>query len=311
MQIKIKNFEIITVRLVNSSKGGNFMSAVFAKIIGYSYSIISTKKFIGWEYAASIHLFRFLATKFKKRYIMKKVVLLLVFFSLVGIPSHTFAQKKIPILIYHSIDEFKGQGSKDLYVSPENFEKQMAYLKNHGFTLMTFERWGEVNQVKKPIFITFDDGYKNNVNAFAIFQKLKGANFHPTATLFVISDFVGRSNRLSRSDIKQMVDSGIFSVQSHTATHPDLTKVKDIDYELKESKEKIQQMTGKPVIALAYPYGIFNEKVIAETKKYYQFGLTTIPEPYVKTGKPNENYLLPRIYVKNSTTLDEFVENLQ
>ena len=66
-------------------------------------------------------------------------------------------------------------------------------------------------------------------------------------------------------------------------------------------------MTGKPVIALAYTgYGIYNEKVIAETKKYYQFGLTTIPEPYVKTGKPNENYLLPRIYVKNSTTLDEF-----
>lgn len=289
------------------------MSAVCAKIIGYSYSIVSTKKFIGWKTAASIHFFSFIATKVKKRYIMKKVVLLLVIFSLFGIPSHTFAQKKIPILIYHSIDEFKGQGSKDLYVSPENFEKQMAYLKDNGFTLLTFERWREINQVKKPIFITFDDGYKNNVNAFAVFRKLEGVNFHPTATLFVISDFVGRSNRLSRSDIKQMVDSGIFSVQSHTATHPDLTKVKDIDYELKESKEKIEQMTGKPVIALAYPYGIYNQKVIEETKKYYQFGLTTIPEPYVQTqtGKPNENYLLPRIYVKNSTTLDEFVENLQ
>ena len=64
----------------------------------------------------------------------------------------------------------------------------------------------------------------------------------------------------------------MLSIQSHTATHPDLTKITDYEYELKESRDKIQKITGKPVIALAYPYGNFNDKVVAETKQYYLFG---------------------------------------
>ncbi|MFD6442903.1 polysaccharide deacetylase family protein, partial [Peribacillus sp. NPDC060186] len=157
-------------------------------------------------------------------------------------------------------------------------------------------------------FITLDDGYKNNLNAFAIFQKLKNERFKPTGTIFVISDFIGRSNRLSKSDLKTMADSGIISIQSHTATHPDLTKIINYEYELKGSKDNIQKITGKPVNALAYPYGNFNDKVVAETKKYYLFGITTTPEPFSEKGIKDERYLLPRIYIKYSTTLDDFAK---
>lgn len=237
---------------------------------------------------------------------MKKVVKFFLCLLIVMVPSQAFAQRKVPILVYHFIDEFKGLGSKELYVIPENFEKQMMYLRDHGFTLLTFERWQDIDKVNKPIFITFDDGYKDNLNAFAIFQKLKNDRFQPTGTTFVISDFIGRSIRLSKADIKMMVDSGMISIQSHTATHPDLTKIKNYQYELKESKDKIQKITGKPVIAIAYPYGTWNNKVVEETKKYYLFGLTTTPEPFSKKGIKDERYLLPRIYIKYSTTLDEF-----
>jgi peptidoglycan/xylan/chitin deacetylase (PgdA/CDA1 family) len=236
---------------------------------------------------------------------MKKFLLCLL---LLMVPSHVFAQGKVPILVYHSIEEYKGLGSKELYVTPENFEKQMMYLRDHGFTLLTFERWQDIDKVNKPIFITFDDGYKNNLKAFGVFQKLKTERFQPSGTIFVISDFIGQSIRLSESDIKKMVDSGIISIQSHTATHPDLIKIKDYYYELKESKDKIQRLTGKPVIALSYPYGTWNNKVVVETKKHYRFGLTTTPEAFSKKGIKDELYLLPRIYVKYSTTLDDFAK---
>lgn len=239
---------------------------------------------------------------------MKKFVLLFIVTFLLGMPSQALGQKKVPILIYHSIDEYKGLGSKELYVTPENFEKQMIYLKNQGFTLLTFERWDEISKVNKPIFITFDDGYKNNENAFAIFQKLADSNFKPTGTIFVISDFIGRPNRLSKEELKNMSDSGFFSIQSHTATHPDLTKTDNYVYELKGAKEKIEKVTGKPVFALAYPYGNFNDRVAAETKKYYKYGITTTPGPFTKTGYKNEDYFLPRTYVKYSTTMEDFVK---
>ncbi|WP_102692355.1 polysaccharide deacetylase family protein [Rummeliibacillus pycnus] len=239
---------------------------------------------------------------------MKKVAMIFLCLLILILPSQVFAQRKVPILIYHSIDEFNGHGSKDLYVAPKNFEKQMIYLRDHGYTLLTFDQWQDIDKVNKPIFITFDDGWKNNLNAFDIFQKLKNERFQPTGTIFVISDFIGRSNRLSESDLKMMADSGIISIQSHTVTHPNLTKIKNHEYELKESKDKIQKVTGKPVIALAYPYGNFNNKVVAETKKYYSFGLTTIPELFSEKHIKDELYLLPRIYIKYSTTLNEFAK---
>ncbi len=232
----------------------------------------------------------------------------LLFLSLLilGLPKNVAAKQKVPILVYHSIDEYSGTGSKELYVTPENFEKQMTYLRDHGYTLLTFERWQDIESVPKPIFITFDDGYKNNLHAFLILQKLTNSSFRPTATFFVISDFIGRANRLTNSDLRMVVNSGLISVQSHTSTHPDLTKEKNLKYELKESKEKIQKITGKPVIAIAYPFGNTNEHVVAETKKYYQFGLTTTPGPFSLTGYKNELYYLPRIYIKYSTTLADF-----
>lgn len=239
---------------------------------------------------------------------MKKIAIFSFFLFVLFLSNPVSAAKKVPILIYHSIDEFHDHGSKELYVTPENFEDQMKYLRDHGFTLLTFERWNEIYNVRKPIFITLDDGYKNNLNAFTIFQKLQTQNFKPTATFFVISDFVGRSNRLSESDLKKLADSGLISIQSHTATHPDLTKVTDYPYQLKSSKDKIQNITGKPVIALSYPYGSYNPKVLDETKKYYQYGLTTIPELYSQRKLKDEAYLLPRIYIKYSTDLEEFAE---
>ncbi|HYK71735.1 MAG TPA: polysaccharide deacetylase family protein [Pseudoneobacillus sp.] len=239
---------------------------------------------------------------------MRKMFLLLFMILTLCLPTQAFGKKEVPILVYHSIDEFKGHGSKELYVTPVNFEEQMKYLKSNGYTLLTFDRWGEIDKVNKPIFITFDDGYKNNLNAFDIFQRLKGDDFHPVATIFVISDFIDRPNRLTKADLKRMSDSGFFSIQSHTATHPDLTKIQNFEHELKTSKEEIEQIVGKPVFAISYPFGNFNDRVVEETKKYYRFGLTTTPGPYIESGMKKDLYLLPRSYVKYSTTLEDFAK---
>lgn len=260
----------------------------------------------GFFFIGFFHVWNTIEKYKKVRISMKRLFIVLLCLYLFGEKESVFAETKVPILVYHSIAEYNGHGSKELYVTPENFEKQMSFLRDHGFTLLTFERWQDIKRVSKPIFITFDDGYKNNLNAYTIFERLKSDKFKPTGTIFVISGFIDRPNRLSNADLKMLVDSGIFSIQSHTVTHPDLTKVENVRAELQNSKEYIQKITGRPVIALSYPYGNTNEKVISEAKEYYKFALTTTPAAYTPSGIKNELYLLPRIYIKYSTTLDDF-----
>lgn len=216
-------------------------------------------------------------------------------------------QQKVPILMYHGVDDYKGQGLPILFVSPANFEKQMQYLKDNGYTLLTFERFGDINKVNKPILVTFDDGMKNNLNALQILEKLEDDKFKPAATEFIIAGRIDSGPySLSSADIKEMAGSGIFSIQCHTMSHSDLRKVTNYEQELEASKEKIEQLTGKPVIALAYPIGYFNDKVVAETKKYYQYAVTTKTGIFIEKGQANEMYLMHRIFIKSTTTISQF-----
>jgi peptidoglycan/xylan/chitin deacetylase (PgdA/CDA1 family) len=103
-----------------------------------------------------------------------------------------------------------------------------------------------------------------------------------------------------------MVNSGIFSIQGHTMTHNDLRLITSYDEELRSSKEKIEQITGKPITAIAYPSGRFNDKVVEETKKYYQYATTTIPGQFITKGEKDELYLMHRVRISNDTTLAQF-----
>ena len=64
----------------------------------------------------------------------------------------------------------------------------MNYLKNDGFTVISFEQIDQIAGIKKPVIITFDDGYENNYTyAYPILKKY---NF--TATIFVCTDFIDK-----------------------------------------------------------------------------------------------------------------------
>jgi peptidoglycan/xylan/chitin deacetylase (PgdA/CDA1 family) len=216
-------------------------------------------------------------------------------------------QQSVPILMYHAVDKYKGEGLKGLFVDPDDFEAQMKYLKNNGYTLLTFEHWDDINKVNKPIFVTFDDGMKNNLNAFRILQKLEDDSFHPTATEYMIAGAIDSGPYwLSSGDLKEMADSGIFSIQSHTMSHADLPKITNYEEELKTSKEKIEQITGKPVIAIAYPFGHFDDKVVDETKKYYKYATTTKPGQYIEKNQENDLLLLKRVRISDTTTISQF-----
>ena len=62
---------------------------------------------------------------------------------------------KIPVLVYHSINNDKSKLSLNVY----SFDKQIAFLKKRGFQTTSFNKINK--DKKKQIIITFDDGYKD------------------------------------------------------------------------------------------------------------------------------------------------------
>ncbi len=224
-----------------------------------------------------------------------------------SVPNQNFvANSSIPVLIYHCVDD-NVFGLKDLFVSPKNFEAQMNYLKDNGYTPITFQDLGNLGNFTKPIIITLDDGYMDNfTEAYPILKK-----FNFKATIFVISGMLGKKDYLTIDQIKEMTD--IINFQGHTITHPDLKKmqVQDINKlrdELSKSKSDIEAITGKPVNVLAYPAGSYSNGVISVAKEYYTFAVTTKPGIF-KYGT-DSNYEIKRLRVKSTTTLDLFIKNL-
>lgn len=130
----------------------------------------------------------------------------------------------VPVLLYHSIVEEPGSY---LEVSPEAFGEQMRFLAENGYHAVTTQdlidyvyHGGALPD--KPVFISFDDGYQNNYDyAWPILEEhgLK-------ATIYAIGVSVGHDRykdtqfemtpHFGFEQARQMVESGVIDVQSHT-----------------------------------------------------------------------------------------------
>ncbi|KAF1015873.1 MAG: Poly-beta-1,6-N-acetyl-D-glucosamine N-deacetylase [Stenotrophomonas maltophilia] len=95
--------------------------------------------------------------------------------------------RTVPVLMHHHVSPSPGM----ITVSPENFESQIAWLANDGWTSLTLDQYAGFLAGKpvphKSIVITFDDGYLDNwVYAHPILQK-----YGMHAVVFVVTGWMG------------------------------------------------------------------------------------------------------------------------
>ncbi len=176
---------------------------------------------------------------------------------------------RLPILMYHSIDYTLDKQNR-LVVFPEIFEKQMKYLHDHGYNVVPLDKAvSYIVSAKHPppktVALTIDDGYENNYKyAYPILKK-----YHIPATIFVIINKIGNDKDfMNWNEIKEMSDSGIIDIESHTVSHPWLTSLDDasLKNELIESKRILKEKLGKDINFLCYPMGVYDERVKSATQ---------------------------------------------
>jgi peptidoglycan/xylan/chitin deacetylase (PgdA/CDA1 family) len=200
----------------------------------------------------------------------------------------------IPVLLYHRVGEAAGP----LTIAPDKFAEDLARLRKMGYetiSLDTFHRNKvdpETPLPKKPIMISFDDGYLDNyLNAYPILQK-----YGMTAAFYIITSMVGAEDRLTGDNICAMSASGM-SIGSHTVSHGELGNmgVEEAANEMSLSRMYLEGLLQKSVNYIAYPKGSYNAStgsVASETG--YWGGFSIVPGTCSRATNP---YVLKRIPV--------------
>jgi len=170
---------------------------------------------------------------------------------------------RVPILMYHHIDPMPSSGSKNtlgLYVTPEVFEEQLAYLVKKNYKSITPKELYDLlksgkNPSQKSVMITFDDSTKGQyINAYPLLKK-----YGFTAVYFVPS----KKSSITYAQLREMGKNGMI-IGSHSATHIDLVKEDNeqkLYSEIVESRYSLQSGTGQDVIFISYPGCVADSQV--------------------------------------------------
>ncbi|KKS13669.1 MAG: Polysaccharide deacetylase [Candidatus Magasanikbacteria bacterium GW2011_GWA2_41_55] len=180
--------------------------------------------------------------------------------------------KEVSVLCFHGIDNTSNVTS----LSPAVFASLVNYLVKNKYYFARLDEImdeidGKIDLPKKTVAITFDDGYESFLNqALPI---LKSLNI-PT-TLFIITDFeaggcLGRERALLKGDcLKEMLNSGLISLQFHSKTHGNLMKLNrnDLKKEIISGKTELENKLNIKLSYFAYPGGGYTGEAVDLVKE--------------------------------------------
>lgn len=273
---------------------------------------------------------------------MKKIFIIILIISTVAVIIHrnnlqpNKIPKMVPVLMYHHFEVDKNN-SNDMIVKKSEFEKQMKYLKNNGYTSISMKELkkfveGKSDLPKNPILITADDGYLSNYDImYPILKKL-----NMKATIFIVGNYIDNADKtniklpkLTWNKIKEMYDSGLIGIGCHTYnshvkrdtisgkmgifSSPLVGESKEeykkrIDNDIKKNINTIKLNLGYEPIAFAYPYGDWSEtseKILKNNGIKFSFVASGGKEGYIQ-----KSYLLKRVGINGSYNMEDFKREL-
>ena len=199
--------------------------------------------------------------------------------------------KEIPVLTYHRVLSERPEGSKfNIYVTVAELEWQIESLKQRGFDFITFKDIAAGVQVKKPVILTFDDGYEDNYqNLLTLLQK-----HNAKAVIYALGDRTIRNNYwdmakgepearlMSDEQLLACHSSGLIEIGSHGLTHRHLSRLNadEARHEVHESKRALERLLNDKVVSFAYPYGDYGVRETGQVHEAgYLFGVATVSGP--------------------------------
>lgn len=202
-------------------------------------------------------------------------------------------RKWIPILMYHKIPLESLNSRHRIFVVRDQFRKHLEFFKSRGFQTLSFSElkkfWSGEKSYKefprKPLLLTFDDGYKDNLtNAEPLLKE-----FEMKATIFVLGNHQILENTWDAStgekpyelmsfEEKKKLDPQVWEIGSHGFDHLHLTQVPpEAAYrEIEKSKLSLEKDFSRQITCFAYPFGSTSAEIAEFAKKAgYAFAVNT------------------------------------
>jgi peptidoglycan/xylan/chitin deacetylase (PgdA/CDA1 family) len=168
------------------------------------------------------------------------------------------SSKTVP-LMFHLFSE--NQKDEDT-VTYDQFYCLLTNLESEGYRLVNLDEFYQIEQgslkLNRPILVTMDDIQTSQWKALEDVL----SQFGFKALLAAPVDWIGKPNHFSKDQLKQLSNQG-YDIQSHTYHHYRLTRLsqEDLIFELSESKKFLENLIGRPVSAIVYPFGAINDTV--------------------------------------------------
>ena len=248
----------------------------------------------------------------KRKTILKTLILIILiifFISIIVIGYNKVAENnqyniyeknlEIPIFLYHHIVENKSEIEYDyMQTTKDTFEKQIIGLKNSGYHFISYDdliqyKEGKKSLYKKSAVITFDDGAEDIYKiAYPILKK-----HNIPFTMFVITDYVGLETYITWEEAREIQNSGLGLIASHSQKHEDFSKlsVEQAIENVNNSYRTLEENLGEQKTKIfTYPYGSYGEgQIEALEKEGYIINLT---DNKINKSKDLNLYGLHRCY---------------
>ena len=236
----------------------------------------------------------------------------------------------VPVLMYHHFSQNVDEAlASRMIILGDNFEEQMRFLREQGFTSLTYNDYlavldGKEPMPARPVLITIDDGYESNYTiAYPVLKKY-GLKASIAVVVSSIPDIYGKNfpgyPHMSWAQMQEMEGSGLVEFHNHTFNlHRDVNGkpalVARLDGEgeeafkyrvrgdLIQARRLIEEHFQRSPNALSFPYGAWDQAVMEAAIDTGHRVFPTYHWGYADGNSP----VLPRILI-DDIPIAEFVQ---
>ena len=243
---------------------------------------------------------------------------------------------KLPIIMYHSFLKNVSR-QNDYILSPLNFENDLKYLKENGYKAISLSElvafvYDNAPLPEKPVMITFDDGFMNNLTYALPLLK----QYDMKAVVSVVGEYSENYSDnedhnlnyayLTWDEISEIASSGCVEIGNHSFSMHRCNGRKGVarkkgetldvyQHILEEDISKLQEILfekcGLKPMVFTYPFGLINKSSYDVIKRMgFKASFSCKERVNVITHDPECLYYLGRFNRSGNIGTDKFMKKI-